>query len=93
VVGPEYLLEVASSNGLQWFFAFVPGGKRKMACRMPILGCYNDAEAGGDTVYYGYNSVAVSDLQRPSRTEIVLNIDNDQSGLFFRRHFAAPCFL
>src|SRR5262245_8751813 len=54
------------------------GGKRAVAGRMTVLGQHQVAEAAGEAIDVGDDLVAVGNGELSARTEVVLDVDNEQ---------------
>jgi len=76
VVGPQNLRSIGDHNGVIWGFVRMARGKRFMAGRMLVLGQHHVLKPPCQGVDDRNHFIAMSDRERPLRTKIFLNIDN-----------------
>jgi hypothetical protein len=82
MVWPQHLLTVGNRDRLVGSPAWMCGGKRKMAARMPILGKNHVLEPLGHTINDWRHLVSAWDCKSATRTEVFLHIDHDQDVAF-----------
>ena len=86
---PEHLLDAADHPTVKRPSGEVIDGKRAVLRRMPVL--RQDADLGlrEQPIHQRHDGVAVVDRESPSRTKIVLQIDDDESFGYGARLWAA----
>src|SRR5690242_3224708 len=78
VVGPQDLLAIRDIDRVEWIFARMGTGEGCMAARMPVLRQNDMSEFGGQPVDRGNDQVAMRHREHAARTEIVLDIYDDE---------------
>jgi hypothetical protein len=79
VVGPEGLGAVGGGYGVLWVAAWVRAGEGDVASRVPVLGEEDVGEAAAEAVDEGDDLVAVLDGEMAAGTEVVLQVDDEES--------------
>ena len=78
VIGPKDLGSVVEFDRFEWRGACMAARKRTVAHRVPVLGQNNMIELFREAVDYRDNLVTLRNLQRASRTKVVLDIDDQK---------------
>jgi hypothetical protein len=81
VIGPEDLLEAIELDPIVHLLARMLAGEAQMVRRMAVLGGDYQPKARTERVRDRHHGIAVWHRQRASRTEVVLQIDQNQSPL------------
>src|SRR5262249_1308132 len=82
VVGPKNLRAISDGNRLVRPAAGMLGGEGLVTRRMPVLGQDHVAETPRQPVDDRHHLVAARHGERAARTEVVLDVDNDENVAF-----------
>src|SRR6266704_3157884 len=76
--GPQGLLAIGHADGFKRSRTRMRCGERAVACRMPILGKNDMAEALSEAIDNRHHGIAVGDRKRAAVAKIVLHVDYKQ---------------
>ena len=93
MIRPEHLRAIIQLDRLEGLAAGVAGGEGGVSRRVPVLRQHDMAEAAPERVDCGYDRVAIRHGEAPARTEIVLDVDDEQDGPVVGHRLSSYCSL